>query len=531
MFMKKFLTWMVLAVVALVTGMTVIYWREFEQVRDKIAHTETVAQRQNAALTVMMELDRFRRASSRFRLIPEGEVAAAKERLKTEFGKGMAALAKLEPTPEEKALEGKVSDQLAELMAMSARLEPMLFSRDIYYKEPVRDLHDSMIKNLTQIGESAKTRASAERQGIVGSGKRSMGILVACAAAVVVLLAMILFRGFFVFTRPIRKLHGRAQALAGENGATPGAQPLPPLGGLFGGIETVLNDLHRSREALRKERHQFIHSVASDLRTPLVTLQSGAGALAQAVAEGKLDETGRLQAAEVVRRSSVQLERMLDDLDDIVEFDRKNLRLEERIVDLRDVLTDASRVIGGPGSLFRVAVTVPTLPIWASVDARKLERVLVNLMAKLARYQPQGGRLELSMVLPTGGAFRGVEIHVQEAERQIAGGKAGRPTGPEQDLLRHWVSENGFSMALAQRIAKAHGGSITASGVAGTQVHFIVRIPQERVASGVNAHAGSPAQLTSQAGAAAGAAAGQLEAPATAAAPVLRTRWASEAAG
>jgi hypothetical protein len=61
----------------------------------------------------------------------------------------------------------------------------------------------------------------------------------------------------------------------------------------------------------------------------------------------------------------------------------------------------------------------------------------------------------------------------------------GVPTqsGPEQDLLKHWISENGLSMRLIHKMIKSHGGSISAAGIAGSSVKIMIRLPHERVST------------------------------------------------
>jgi signal transduction histidine kinase len=98
----------------------------------------------------------------------------------------------------------------------------------------------------------------------------------------------------------------------------------------------------------------------------------------------------------------------------------------------------------------------------------------------LRENSPGGAAIELSIQNRNDDAFKGVEILIEEADR-FRSGRAGA-TGPEQDLLKHWTTANGYGMRLTEKIVKAHGGRVTASGVVGTGVLFIVRIPQYRIA-------------------------------------------------
>ncbi len=70
---------------------------------------------------------------------------------------------------------------------------------------------------------------------------------------------------------------------------------------------------------------------------------------------------------------------------------------------------------------------------------------------------------------------------MQGAEVEAIGVPA--QSGPEQDLLKHWISDNGLSMRLVHKMIKSHGGTINAAGIAGSSVKVVIRLPYERVSS------------------------------------------------
>ena len=195
--------------------------------------------------------------------------------------------------------------------------------------------------------------------------------------------------------------------------------------------------------------------------------------------------------------------RTLDDLTDTLSLEQELIRLDERIVDVRDVAQGAVRVLGGPGSPYEIRSFLPAAPLFVFVDPARLERVLINLLSKVMQYAPQGGRIDLSVSRRTraGGVPAGIEIICHEAGNEVTpvedsltgGGKSIlRASGPGgQDLLRHWVSENGFGLTLAQKIVEVHGGTVTAAGLAGTSV--VLTLAPRRACGDL--HAGQPSGL------------------------------------
>src|SRR5690606_24049807 len=145
--------------------------------------------------------------------------------------------------------------------------------------------------------------------------------------------------------------------------------------------EKVMTDLSKTVESLRKERHQFVTAIASDLRAPLVALQAGSNFLCGLDEQTALAD--RRAAAEVVNRSLFRLSSSLDDLTDIVEIERSDIRLDEKIVDIRSIVTEVAHQLGGPGASHEVKVSVPSMPVWTMIDPQRFERILVHLVAKM----------------------------------------------------------------------------------------------------------------------------------------------------
>lgn len=493
--LKNLATYLVLVLVLAVGAMVGLHGMEIRSLQSKGAQIEVYAQREGIASRMILELEKYRRLSKDFRKLSEAEIEKTKDKLVGSVTQGVAALEKLSPTAEEKALGAKVAAQVSDFMTLSAKIEPTIFLRDVFIKEPARDLHESIVKSVSVLQKNAAARVTSSRDELTQAVPASTRLMLVSAALILAMTALMLLRNYLAFARPIRALRGRAVAIrdrkelpAGPESASPRSSSADkPLRGAYGEIEKVMTDLSRTVESLRKERHQFVTAIASDLRAPLVALQAGANFLSNQPAT--TPDSDRRAAGEVVNRSLFRLSSSLDDLSDIVEIERSDMRLDEKIVDVRSVVTEVAHQLGGPGASHEVKVSLPSMPVWTMVDPSRFERVLVHLVSKMMNFMPQGGRIDVSMSRPTRGSFRGLELVIQDAER-LAHGR-GCTTGPEQNLLSHWVSENGFGMALVQKVIHAHGGTVTASGVAGTGVTFTVRIPQERLGTGTVAQPAS----------------------------------------
>jgi K+-sensing histidine kinase KdpD len=457
-----------------------VHWYLSRDSQNRIGQIELLAQRQKAATNLMLEFEHYRRESGRFRRMSEKDIEATKDRLKDGISQSLSLFDALDPAEEDKTLRQSIAEKTSSFIMTSAKLEPTLFLRDIYYKEEVRQMHDEILADLSRMEESATRRIAAIKPELQKAGRRSVQLLAGMALMVASLMMLLLARQHFSYVRPIARLRERMNDL--KNGTTT-TDSTHRFRGAHAEIYATMSELSRTVESQRKERHQFLMAVANDLRTPLVTLQVGANMLS--VPAEKLDQHKKAQTAELIKRSAYKISKTLDDLKDIANIDSTDIRLDEEIVDLGELIERTVRMLGGASSSHPISYTVPQATLWTLIDPQRFERVIVNLVNKISTVSPQGGKIEISVYRGITGQNRGIEIIVQDSELDPpAGPQNNWATGPETDLLKHWISENGFGMLLAHKILKAHGGTISAAGVTGTKIQFHVRLPEERVANG-----------------------------------------------
>lgn len=478
-----------MAILALgVATMVGLHAMEIRSLQQKGAEIELFSRRQGITGELMLELEKYRRLSKGFRRLAPREVEDIKEHLTGAFSKGLAELDQLSPTPQEKALAVGLGEQINEFMLLSAKLEPQLYGRDVFVKAAARDLQEGMISNLSGLQDQAGQRIKRARAELGQQITQPTRLLVGSALIVLWMTGLILLRNYLRFSRPTAFLKKRAEAVRDQKEfANVAVQK--SLGYAFGEVEKIIHDLSKTVEALRRERYQFVTAIARDLRAPLVALQAGAKFLLRLPEH--TSENDRKAAAEVVGRSVFRLSSTLDDLSDIVELERSNsMKLDEKLVDVCSLMAATAEQLSGRGSSYPIRVSLPSTPLWVLIDSSRVERVIVHLISKMMNLMPQGGTIDVSLNGSLRSGAQGLEIVIQDAERLTHG--RGATTGPEQDLLRHWVSESGLGMALVEKVVKAHGGTVTASGVAGTGVTFILRLPQERMGTGSG---GIPASL------------------------------------
>jgi signal transduction histidine kinase len=484
--MKNVSIWIVLLVALSTGGVCAVHWKGIEDSDRRISRVQPIYERQGLVDAMTLDLEKYRRTSSIFRKMEPSEMAQTKAHLRAAFSKDITALDQLEATADERKLTMHLDEQLNHFLEASAKLEPQLFLKDAYHDPAIVDMHDGMIKSLAQLAQSARARIDTAGAKSSGETLASMRMIATISIAIVLLVLLIPIRDYFLIARPLRRLKEYALKLSQDKGMP---QPKPGLKGEYGEIEGVLNELVLTVESQRKDRHKFIQDIVDDLSSPLAMLKKG-----RSLASSEADEATQLKAADSVRRGLALLSGSLDDLGDILNLNRLESQLEERVVDLTELVSDTVRELtGGPVSK-SLSVVAPPMPVWVLLDAKRFERILVQILSKVAANgATRSSKVQVTVSQPHQGGFRGAEILVQEmdstgAKARLAG------NGPEQDLARHWIGDNGFGMALVHKIVKAHGGTVVVSGVAGSNVQFRIRLPHDRLGSGLL----SPSQVAPQ---------------------------------
>jgi signal transduction histidine kinase/heme exporter protein D len=477
--MKRF-SFFILLAVTFALGSMVFLHRQSIQQHDRLrAHVEQLQQRQGSLRDMSVSLEKYRRMSAHFRKMTPSEMDQAKESLRQAVIAGLSQFEKLDPNSEENGAMQTIRQNLDAMIEFAVKFERTAYNKDAYQKAEMVALHDKIGRTLNLLGDSTQTRIDAIEAQSRTAQDHATPVLVALSALILALFVFHFASEIWIYERPLRRMHAYAQAL---RAGTLDLQRMAPVRGRFGDIQSALSQLTQMVQGHARERHKFILDVVSDLRSPLVMLTEGKYLLGRS--GETVDAAEELRALDSVKRGMVMLSGCLEDMEDIVEYARLDSRLEENLCDLSELVNDVSRSLNaGPGLEKQISTAVPPMPIWVRIDARRFERVMMQVITKVASTLHSGTSIQVSVEQPTQGSFRGVEIVIQDSERARDQASRMAPgTGPEIDVLKHWISEKGLGLTLAHRVIKSQGGTLTASGMPGSSVQISIRLPQERLA-------------------------------------------------
>ncbi|MFJ9981907.1 MtrAB system histidine kinase MtrB [Streptomyces cyaneofuscatus] len=296
---------------------------------------------------------------------------------------------------------------------------------------------------------------------------------------VVVLLGAIAWFVVRQVVTPVRMAAGIAERLSAgklqERMKVTGEDDIARLGEAFNKMAQNLQLKIQQLEELSRMQRRFVSDVSHELRTPLTTVRMAADVIHEARADF---DPVTARSAELLGDQLDRFESLLSDLLEISRFDAGAAALEAEPIDLRTVV---HRVIGGAEPLAerkgsRILVIGDDQPVIAEADARRVERVLRNLVVNAVEHGE--GR---DVIVRMGVAQGAVAVAVRDYGVGLKPGEATRV------FNRFWRADpararttggTGLGLSIAVEDARLHGGWLQAWGEPGGGSQFRLTLPR-----------------------------------------------------
>jgi signal transduction histidine kinase len=229
---------------------------------------------------------------------------------------------------------------------------------------------------------------------------------------------------------------------------------------------------------LNQEKNRFLGMAAHDLRSPLGVILGYSDFLL--AVRGPFMQRSDLDIIEKIRASSHFMMQLLNELLDISTIESGQLHLSLQSTDVIEMVeanADLNRVLASRKGM-RIEVIAGAAVPRASVDGRKVEQVLNNLISNAIHYAQPDTRIEVSVQAREGE----VVIAVKDEGPGIAPediGKLWKPFGRTKNVSTGGEKSTGLGLAIARRIVDAHGGRIWVESELGRGSTFFVAFRAE----------------------------------------------------
>ena len=227
-------------------------------------------------------------------------------------------------------------------------------------------------------------------------------------------------------------------------------------------------ELERSESALRaaaEQKDEFLAILAHELRNPLGPLRSGLDLLLR----HKSEESGNPGNAVVARtlvtmdRQLSHMVRLIDDLIDISRVSRGLMELKKAPVDLGELLASTVESLRPLFERRHQRLTLKSEEtIEALIDPTRVAQIVTNLLTNASKFTPEHGRIAVEL-----------KRDGERALINVVDSGAGIPPDQIDRIFRMFARVKradgegpmglGIGLALAQRLTKMHGGTLTAA--------------------------------------------------------------------
>jgi two-component system sensor histidine kinase MtrB len=298
-------------------------------------------------------------------------------------------------------------------------------------------------------------------------------------AVLSIALTMIAALVAFQVSRPVRKAAGVARRLAagdlGERMPVKGPTEITTLARSFNGMAEAIRAQIRQLEEFGRLQRQFTSDVSHELRTPLTTVRMAADML---YAERDDFPPHLSRSTELLVNELDRFEALLADLLEISRYDAGMAELQAEQMDVRSCVISCVAAAGGlaRSSGVHLVTDLPEAPVVAEIDARRVDRILRNLINNAIDHA-EGGDVRIELAADADA----IAIAVTDA------GVGLRPGEASLVFNRFWRADpsrqrrtggTGLGLAISLEDAHLHGGWLQASGAPGEGARFRLTLPR-----------------------------------------------------
>lgn len=261
----------------------------------------------------------------------------------------------------------------------------------------------------------------------------------------------------------------------------------PSVGGIVLTLHDVTDRERHARElasardvaeTASQVKSRFIATMGHELRTPLNSILGFSEILCgDAVSPEEMREY-----AGTIHRSGQRLQEILTDVMNLSRLQAGDLPLLAEPVDAGRLLLDTARrfgpAAGDAGLILRTEIPEGTPPL--NGDERWLRRIMDALLSNAVKFTPRGGTVTLILDRPKTGPAGFATLRVRDTGPGIASDVIDRAMHPFVQLDARASREHdgcGLGLALAEGLARLHGGRLTLSCPPGEGTTAILRLP------------------------------------------------------
>ena len=316
-------------------------------------------------------------------------------------------------------------------------------------------------------GHDVTSVFSARNRALLRFWEMELVVLV-CAGAMIALLSRWL-------TKPLARLTQASKSIAagayGERTGLSGGDEIGALSHSFDAMAAAVQEKVDALELSVRQREDFMAAFTHELKTPMTAVIGYADTLRSMQCEPEQQQ----RAANYIFTEARRVEALSEKLLQLLGLRGQPPALEP--LRLERVFTRVKAALG-PSVAPVEPRFQPAPDVWVRGDADLLVDLLYNLVQNAARAKPKDGCVHIGWQMAPDGA--GVDVTVRDTGCGIPAAALARVTEPFYMVDKSRARAGGGSgmgLALCEKIAVLHGGSLRLESVEGEGTAVTVRVP------------------------------------------------------
>jgi len=231
-------------------------------------------------------------------------------------------------------------------------------------------------------------------------------------------------------------------------------------------------------ERLDLMKSNLLRTVSHELKSPITAIKISTELL-ETVLESEPSDSHAGRMIRTLKNGTARLERLTQEALDYATMQSANLELQLEKSEIEKVVRDVISLVPATESRNQTLdLNLDAALGSTSMDVRRVERILLNLVTNASKYTPDGGKISISTIAQAGCHVVQVTDNgkgIPASDHEMIFSPCFRSQVPDSSP----VAGSGLGLSIARFLAEQHGGSLTVSSVVGKGSTFTLALPIE----------------------------------------------------
>ena len=240
--------------------------------------------------------------------------------------------------------------------------------------------------------------------------------------------------------------------------------------------EKQLRNMANEAESISKLKSGFVSSVSHELRTPLTSIMGSLGLLKSNIEDPNSEISKNM--LDIAYNNSERLLLLINDILDIEKIESGKMEFNFAKENINDLIKDCIKQNNGLAKKYQVNfnfTAAPELPL-ISMDKDRIFQALNNLMSNAAKFEPNGGTIEIESKLKNNKVYISITDHGSGIPDEFHDRIFQAFTQADTSNTKG-VAGTGLGLSISKTIIEHHNGEINFDSIQNESTCFYFTLP------------------------------------------------------